>query len=264
MPTGVIEILDSPLISNEMTAPKPFINRRAVSWPGSLARAGVADTLDLGVPIQKLRQAARSLARPCTAHRQRSHAAQCEIGLDGAGSPPGIHLGRRSARIHVALYRRTGGRIGGHLPGLPAARIVLVDHAGAKTGVRRTSPLIYHEADGVVAVVASQAGQPTNPAWFHNLVAHPETTLQLASEVRAVRARVARDGERECLWPKLSAVYPGYDFFQRLAKRRKIPVAILEPRDATSHPTKESGEHGRNRRLARGGGGSPNGDPLRR
>jgi F420H(2)-dependent quinone reductase len=108
----------------------------------------------------------------------------------------GIYLGRRSARIHVALYQRTDGRIGGHLPGLPAARIVLVDHAGAKTGVRRTSPLIYHEADGVVAVVASKAGQPTHPAWFHNLVAHPETTLQLGSEVRAVRARVAGDEER--------------------------------------------------------------------
>jgi deazaflavin-dependent oxidoreductase (nitroreductase family) len=148
----------------------------------------------------------------------------------------GIYLGRRSARIHVALYRRTGGRIGGHLPGLPAARIVLVDHVGAKTGVRRTSPLIYHEAAGVVAVVASKAGQPTHPAWFHNLVAHPETTLQVGSEVRAVRARVADDEEREYLWPKLSEVYPGYDFFQRLAEGRKIPVVILEPRGATSRP----------------------------
>jgi deazaflavin-dependent oxidoreductase (nitroreductase family) len=149
----------------------------------------------------------------------------------------GIYLGRRSARIHVALYRWTGGRVGGHLPGLPAARIVLVDHVGAKTGVRRTSPLIYHEADGVVAVVASKAGQPTHPAWFHNLVAHPETTLQLGSEVLAVRARVAGDEERERLWPTLSAAYPGYDFLQRLAKRGKIPVVILEPRDATAHRT---------------------------
>jgi F420H(2)-dependent quinone reductase len=103
--------------------------------------------------------------------------------------------------------------------------------------VRRTSPLIYHEADGIVAVVASKAGQPTHPAWFHNLVAHPETTLQLGSELRAVRARVAGDEERERLWPKLSEVYPGYDFLQRLAKRRKIPVVILEPRDATAHQT---------------------------
>jgi F420H(2)-dependent quinone reductase len=123
----------------------------------------------------------------------------------------------------VALYRRTG-RIGGDLPGLAAARIVLVDHVCAKTGVRRTSPLIYHEAAGVVAVVvASKAGRPTHPARFHNLVAQPETTLQLGSEARAVRARVAGELGREHLWPKLSEVYPGYDFFQCLAKRRKIP-----------------------------------------
>jgi deazaflavin-dependent oxidoreductase (nitroreductase family) len=145
----------------------------------------------------------------------------------------GIYLGRRSARIHAALYRRTGGKVGGHLPGLPAARIVLVDHVGAKSGVCRTSPLIYHEADGVVAVVASKAGQPTNPAWLHNLIAHPETTIQLGSEVRQVRARVASDEERDRLWPKLLAVYPGWDFFQDLAKDRKIPVVILEPREGS-------------------------------
>jgi F420H(2)-dependent quinone reductase len=136
----------------------------------------------------------------------------------------------------VALYRRTDGRVGGHLPGLPAARIVLVDQIGAKTGVRRTSPLIYHEADGVVAVVALESG-PADPS---RLVPQPrcapETTLQLGSEVRAVRARVAGDEEREQLWPKLSEVYPGYDFFQRLAQGRKIPVVILEPRGATSCP----------------------------
>jgi len=146
----------------------------------------------------------------------------------------GLYLGRRSAKIHVALYRRTGGRLGGHLPGMPAVRIVLVDHVGAKSGARRTSPLIYHELDGVEVVVASKGGQPTHPAWFHNLKAHPHTTIQLGSEVRAVRARVASDEERDRLWPQLSAVYPGYDFFQHLANGREIPIVILEPRDADS------------------------------
>jgi F420H(2)-dependent quinone reductase len=145
----------------------------------------------------------------------------------------GLYLGRRSAKIHVALYRWTGGRIGGHLPGLPTARIALVDHVGAKSGLRRTSPLIYCEAGGVVAVVASKAGQPTNPAWFHNLVAHPDTSIQIGSEVREVRARVATDEERTRWWPKLSVVYPGYDFFQRLAKNRKVPVVLFEPRSGT-------------------------------
>jgi F420H(2)-dependent quinone reductase len=76
----------------------------------------------------------------------------------------GDYLGRRSAKIHVALCRRTGAKLGGHLPGMPVARIVLVDHVGAKSGAPRTSPLIYHKLDGVVAVVASRGGQPTHPA----------------------------------------------------------------------------------------------------
>jgi deazaflavin-dependent oxidoreductase (nitroreductase family) len=146
----------------------------------------------------------------------------------------GLYLGRRSAKIHVALYRWTGGRIGGHLPGLPAARVVLVDHVGAKSGMRRTSPVMYAAEDELVAVVASKAGQPTHPAWFHNLVAHPETTIQIGSEVREVRARVATDEERDRWWPKLRAIYPGYDFFQSLAKDRKLPVVILEPRERPS------------------------------
>jgi deazaflavin-dependent oxidoreductase (nitroreductase family) len=142
----------------------------------------------------------------------------------------GLYLGRRSTRIHVALYRWTRGRLGGHVPGFPAARILLIDHVGAKTGRRRVSPVICHEEDGLVAVVASKAGQPTNPAWFHNLIAHPDTTIQLGAEVRSVRARVATDDERERLWPKFQANYPSYDFYERLAKVRRIPVVILEPR----------------------------------
>ena len=142
----------------------------------------------------------------------------------------GIYLGRRSTKIHVALYRRSGGKVGGHLPGWPEARILLVDHTGAKTGVRRTSPLMYHEEGDVVAVVASKGGQPTNPAWFHNLKANPDTTIQIGSVARHVRARVATDEERDRLWPQFVAFYPGYDFFQRTAKDRKIPIVILEPR----------------------------------
>jgi F420H(2)-dependent quinone reductase len=142
----------------------------------------------------------------------------------------GIYLGRRSTRIHVALYRRSGGRIGGHFPGWPAAPILLLDHTGAKTGIRRTSPLMYHREGDVIAVVASRAGQPTNPAWFHNLMAHPDAAVQLGSEVRKVRARVASDEERRQLWPKFVAFYPGYEAFQRMAQGRKIPIVILETR----------------------------------
>jgi deazaflavin-dependent oxidoreductase (nitroreductase family) len=142
----------------------------------------------------------------------------------------GIYLGRRSTKVHVALYRRTGGRLGGHIPGWPEARILLLDHTGAKSGAKRTSPLMYHEDGATIAVIASKAGQPTHPAWFHNLGANPDTTIQIGSEVRRVRARVATDSERDRLWPEFVAFYPGYDFFQRNAKGRKIPIVILDPR----------------------------------
>jgi F420H(2)-dependent quinone reductase len=142
----------------------------------------------------------------------------------------GVYLGRRSTKIHVALYRQSGGKFGGELPGFPDARILLLDHTGARSGVRRTSALVYCPDGDAVAVAASKAGQPTNPAWFHNLQANPEATIQVGSEVRDVRARVATIEEHDRLWPKFVAFYPGYEFFQRQAKRRNIPIVILEPR----------------------------------
>jgi deazaflavin-dependent oxidoreductase (nitroreductase family) len=142
----------------------------------------------------------------------------------------GIYMGRRSTKLHVALYRRTGGGIGGRLPGWPEARIGLIDHIGARSGVKRTSPLMYHEIGDSIAVVASKAGQPTHPAWFHNLKANPDTTIQIGSVVREVRARVATEEERDRLWPRFVASYPGYEFYRRNAKGRRIPIVMLDPR----------------------------------
>jgi len=142
----------------------------------------------------------------------------------------GLYAGRRSTKIHVAIYRRTRGRIGGNLPGWPQPRIALVDHTGAKTGTKRTSPLLYHERGDAIVVAGTKGGQPTHPAWFHNLMANPDTTIQIDSEVRQVRARLATDEERDQLWKKMVAIYPGYDFYERNAKGRKIPIVILDPR----------------------------------
>jgi deazaflavin-dependent oxidoreductase (nitroreductase family) len=142
----------------------------------------------------------------------------------------GIYLGRRSTKVHVALYRRSGGRLGANLPGFPRAKVALVDHRGAKTGAARTSPLMFHRHGESIAVVASMAGQPTNPAWFHNLMANPETTVQIGPETRPVRARLATDEERERLWPELDSSFPGYPRFRERAHPRVIPIVILEPR----------------------------------
>jgi deazaflavin-dependent oxidoreductase (nitroreductase family) len=68
------------------------------------------------------------------------------------------------------------------------------------------------------------------PAWFHNLKANPDTTIQIGSDIRKVCARVATDEERDRLWPKFLAVYPGYEFYRRNAKGRKIPIVLLDSR----------------------------------
>jgi deazaflavin-dependent oxidoreductase (nitroreductase family) len=142
----------------------------------------------------------------------------------------GIYLGRRSAKLHVALYRRSGGRFGNHIPGWPEARIALVDHKGARSGAQRTSPLMYQEDGDAIVLMASKAGQPTNPAWFHNLKANPETTVQIGREVRPVCARVAGAEERDRLWGQFVALYPGSEAYQRNAGDRQIPIVVLDPR----------------------------------
>lgn len=142
----------------------------------------------------------------------------------------GIYLGRRSTRVHVALYRWSRGRLGGHLPGWPAARIALLDHTGARTGRRRTSPLMFKELGGSIAVTASNAGQPRHPAWYHNLRANPETTIQVGRDVREVRARVAAGEERERIWQQFVDFFPGFEFYRDHARPREIPVVVLDPR----------------------------------
>jgi deazaflavin-dependent oxidoreductase (nitroreductase family) len=156
--------------------------------------------------------------------------ARLNLAASEAINDRGIYLGRRSTKVHVAIYRRSGRRLGRMVPGWPGAEIALIDHLGAKSGTPRTSPLMYLRDGGAIAVVASKAGQPTNPAWFHNLMANPDTTVQVGTEVRPVRARLATDEERERLWTQFVTVYPGYATYRERAHPRVIPIVILEPR----------------------------------
>ncbi len=142
----------------------------------------------------------------------------------------GVYLGRRSTKLHVALYRRSGGRFGGHIPGWPGARIALLDHVGAKTGAQRTSPVMYFEDGDAFVIMASKAGQPTNPAWFHNLIANPDTTIQAGPTVHQVQARLTDGEERDRLWSKFVEMYPGSEFYASNAKGREIPIVVLDPR----------------------------------
>jgi len=133
---------------------------------------------------------------------------------------------RRLMGLHTVAYRATGGLVGHRFPGAPP--MLLLDHVGAKSGIERTTPLVYVEDGDDLVLVASKGGYPRNPAWFHNLRAHPEATVQVGSRRRAVRARVAGASERDRLWPKAVAVYGGYEDYQERTDR-EIPLVILEP-----------------------------------
>lgn len=132
---------------------------------------------------------------------------------------------RRLMAGHTALYRASGGRIGHTFPGMPS--MLLLDHTGAKSGKKRTSPLLYIKDGDDLVIVASKGGYPKHPAWFHNLKANPDTTAQVGREKRPVRARVATDEERARLWPKAVASYSGYRDYQERSKGRTIPLVIL-------------------------------------
>ena len=134
---------------------------------------------------------------------------------------------RRLMGLHTFIYRASGGRLGHHLPGAPP--MLLLDHVGAKSGVARSSPLVYVADGDNVVIVASKGGYPKHPAWYHNLRANPETTVRIGRELRPVRARVAAGEERSRLWPKAVAIYGGYTGYQQRTDR-EIPLVVLERR----------------------------------
>jgi deazaflavin-dependent oxidoreductase (nitroreductase family) len=132
-----------------------------------------------------------------------------------------------SAKGHTAIFRLTGGRIGGRMIGGP---ILLLHHVGAKSGKHRISPLLYLPDGERMVIVASKGGYTKHPGWFHNLRANPDTTVELPREGKvAVRARQAAPAEREELWPRVVDLYEGYATYQR-STSREIPLVILDRR----------------------------------
>jgi deazaflavin-dependent oxidoreductase (nitroreductase family) len=134
---------------------------------------------------------------------------------------------RRLMGLHTHVYRLSQGMIGHRFPGAPP--MLLLDHVGARSGTKRTIPLLFVQDGEDVVIVASKGGHPKNPAWFHNLRANPDTTVQIGPEQRHVHARVATPQERQRLWPKAVATYSGYHGYQERTER-EIPLVILERR----------------------------------
>ena len=123
----------------------------------------------------------------------------------------------------IEEFRGGGGKVGGFTD------VLLLHHTGARSGTQRVSPLAYQSVGEGYAVFASKAGAQTNPAWFHNLIAHPDTTVEVGAETVKVRARVAEPTERDVIYARQAERVPQFAKYEETAAPRKIPVVVLDP-----------------------------------
>ncbi len=130
---------------------------------------------------------------------------------------------RAMGRGHRAVYRLTGGRLLGRVAGMP---VLLLTTTGRRSGRARTTPLTYFEVGHDLAVVASNGGEDSPPAWWLNLCAQPEAAITRGTHRQAVTARPATEEERDHLWPLITATHPGYAAYARRTTR-PIPVVLL-------------------------------------
>lgn len=121
-------------------------------------------------------------------------------------------------------FRANDGRVGGMFKDKP---LLLVHHLGARTGIKRITPLMYQQLPGGYAIFASKAGADTNPDWFHNLVANPRTRVEVGEENPHVHARVAVGEERDRIWDRQKREYPQFEDYESKTAR-VIPVVVLE------------------------------------
>lgn len=106
------------------------------------------------------------------------------------------------------------------------ADLLLLTTTGAKSGKPHTTPLVYFVDGDKLIICATMAGSPTNPAWYHNLVAHPEVQIELGQEKRKMKAHVLTGEERARLWTRAVERYPGFAEYQEKTTRQ-IPVIAL-------------------------------------
>jgi deazaflavin-dependent oxidoreductase (nitroreductase family) len=121
-------------------------------------------------------------------------------------------------------FRANGGNVGGQFEGAP---MVLLHTVGARSGEERVNPLVYQADGDRIAIFGSKAGAPTHPAWYHNLLADPDVTVELGPDTVPMRARVAEPDERERIWSRQKEIMPGFADYEANTTR-VIPVVILE------------------------------------
>ena len=131
---------------------------------------------------------------------------------------------------HVRRYTETDGAEGHEWQG---TTVLILTTTGRRTGEPRATPLIYRKHGADYVVVASKGGADSHPAWYLNLLANPEVSVQVLGDRFTARARTARPAEQRELWREMTATWPAYDDYQRKT-RRQIPVVVLERADGGS------------------------------
>jgi deazaflavin-dependent oxidoreductase (nitroreductase family) len=122
-------------------------------------------------------------------------------------------------------FRANEGRVGGQFEGAP---MILIHHRGRTSGAERINPVVYLPVDGGYAVFASKGGAPTHPDWYLNLMANPETTVEVGTDTIPVVAREVTGDERQRIWDRQVAVMPGFADYEEQAAPRVIPVVVFE------------------------------------
>ena len=132
---------------------------------------------------------------------------------------------RGFGRLHAKLYQLLGGRFVGSV-GL-GRKVLLLTTIGRKSGLERTTPLVYMPHGNAYVVYASNGGRETPPAWWLNLQANPLATVQIGSVKEQARAREASESEYAELWPQAESYNPHWRDYERKVERR-IPLILLE------------------------------------
>lgn len=126
---------------------------------------------------------------------------------------------------NIAEFRANQGRVGGNFAGAP---LLLLHTIGAKTGTARINPMMYLSDNGRYLVFASKAGSDRNPDWYHNLLAHPDTKIEVGDQVLDVHATELNGLERDERYDEQASLYPGFAAYQQQTART-IPVIALTP-----------------------------------
>jgi deazaflavin-dependent oxidoreductase (nitroreductase family) len=145
-------------------------------------------------------------------------------GMDPAAGVVPPHMSDFNTQV-IEEFRANGGKVGGNFAG---ANLVLMTTRGAKSGVERTNPVVYFNDGDRIYVIASAGGSTKHPAWYHNLTAHPELTVEVGAETYRAKANpVTDDAERDRLYADAVAQMPGFGEYEKTANRR-IPVLHLD------------------------------------